>query len=154
MVVRAALPRCTQKPAGCNRGSGMQWGRALLITSTARGTWTPESEAAATHAHTCRREARACAGLRGPGFAAGAEIAVLMPVPAGAGLLAMVPAGVLCSAGESPWPGPQRLGAALKQVFILEFDRRNAPIIIKWMHTQVTKKHASECTCCVQLGVR
>ena len=95
MVVRAALPRCTQKPAGCNRGSGMQWGRALLITSTARGTWTPESEAAATHAHTCRREARACAGLRGPGFAAGAEIAVLMPVPAGAGLLAMVPAGVL-----------------------------------------------------------
>jgi hypothetical protein len=39
-------------------------------------------------------------------------------------------------------------------VFILEFDRRNAPIIIKWMHTQVTKKHASECTCCVQLGVR
>ena len=95
MVVRAALPRCTQKPAGCNRGSGMQWGRALLITSTARGTWTPESEAAATHAHTCRREARACAGLRGPGFAAGAEIAVLMPVPAGADLLAMVPAGVL-----------------------------------------------------------
>ena len=44
-----------------------------------------------------------------------------------------------------------RLGAALKQVFILEFDRRNAPIIIKRMHTQVTKKHASEC--CVQLGV-
>ena len=43
------------------------------------------------------------------------------------------------------------LGAALKQVFILEFDRRNAPIIIKRMHTQVNKKHASEC--CVQLGV-
>ena len=129
------------------------WGRrrALLITSTARGTWTPESEAAATHAYTCRRKARACAGPRGPGFAAGAEIAVLMPVPAGAGLLAMVPAGVLCSAGESPWPGPQRLGAALKQVFILEFDKRNAPIMIKLMHTQLTKKHASEC--CVQLGV-
>ena len=63
----------------------------------------------------------------------------------------MVPPGVLRSAGRSPWPGPQRLGAALKQVFILEFDRRNAPIIIKRMHTQVTKKHASEC--CVQLGV-
>ena len=66
---------------------------------------------------------------------------VLMPVPVGAGLL--VPAGVLRSAGGSPWPGPQRLGAALKQVFILEFDRRNAPIIIKRMHTQVTKEHAS-----------
>ena len=77
---------------------------------------------------------------------------VLMQVPAGAGLL--VPAVVLRTAGGSPWPGPQRLGAALKQVFILEFDRRNAPIIIKRMHTQVTKKHASECTCCVQLGVR
>ena len=54
-----------------------------------------------------------------------------------------------CSLGE--WPGPQRLGAALKQVFILEHDRRNAPIIIDRMHTQVTKKHASEC--CVQLSV-
>jgi hypothetical protein len=70
-----------------------------------------------------------------------------MPVPVGAGLglLAMVPAGVLRSAGGSPWPGPQRLGAASKQVVILEFDRRNAPIIIKLMHTQLTKKHASEC---------
>ena len=78
-----------------------------------------------------------------------------MPVPVGAGLLAMVPAGVLRSAGGSPWPGPQRLGAASEQVFILEFDRRNAPIIIKRMHTQVTKKHASECCVqpCVQLGV-
>ena len=76
---------------------------------------------------------------------------VPMPGPVSAGLL--VPVGVLRSAGRSrsPWPGPQRLGAALKQVFILEFDRRNAPIIIKRMHTQVTKKHASEC--CVQLGV-
>ena len=122
----------------------------------ARGTCIPEFEAAAAHAYTCRREARAFAGPRGPGFAAGAVImmstgAVLMPAPVGAGLLAMVPAGVLRSAGGSPWPGPQRLGAALKQVFILEFDRRNAPIIIKRMHTQVTKKHASEC--CVQLGV-
>ena len=44
-----------------------------------------------------------------------------------------------------------RLGTALKQVFILEFDKRNAPIMIKLMHTQLTKKHASEC--CVQLGV-
>ena len=100
----------------------------FLITSTARarGTCIPEFEAAAAHAYTCRREARAFAGPRGPGFAAGAVImmstgAVLMPAPVGAGLLAMVPAGVLCSAGESPWPGPQRLGAALKQVFILEF---------------------------------
>ena len=76
---------------------------------------------------------------------------VPMPGPVGAGLL--VPAGVLRSAGRSrsPWPGPQRLGAAVKQVFIIEVDRRNAPIIIKRMHTQVTKKHASEC--CVQLGV-
>ena len=72
-----------------------------------------------------------------------------MPVPVGAGL--MVPAGVLRSAGRSPWPGPQRLGAALKQVFILEYDRRNAPIIIERMHTQVTNKHPSGC--CVQLGV-
>ena len=74
-----------------------------------------------------------------------------MPVPVGAGL--MVPAGVLRSAGRSrsPWPGPQRLGAAVKQVFILGFDKRNAPIIIKRMHTQVTNKHPSGC--CVQLGV-
>ena len=120
----------------------------------ARGTCIPGFEAAAAHAYTCRREAWACAGPRGPGFAAGAVIsadAVLMPVPVGAGLLAMVPAGVLRSAGGSPWSGPQRLGAALKQVFILEFDTRNAPIVIKLMHTQLTKKHASEC--CVQLGV-
>ena len=108
-----------------------QWGRAFLITSTARarGTCIPGFEAAAAHAYACRRKARACAGPRGPGFAAGAVIsadAVLMPVPVGAGLLAMVPPGVLRSAGGSPWPGPQRLGAALKQLFILEFDRRNA----------------------------
>ena len=76
---------------------------------------------------------------------------MLVPVPVGTGLLAMVPAGVLRSAGGSLWPGPQRLGAALKQVFILEFDRRNAPIRIKLMHTQVTKKHASGCY--AQLGV-
>ena len=142
MVVRAL-------PAETGGVKLWKWGWAFLITSTAhaRGTCIPEFEPAAAHAYTCRREARACAGPRGPGFAAGAVIsadAVLMPVPVGAGLLAMVPAGVLRSAGGSPWPGPQRLGAASKQVFILEFDRRNALIIIKLMHTQVTKKRASE----------
>ena len=45
-----------------------------------------------------------------------------------------------------------RLGTALKQVFILEFD--TMPVCayqIMRMQTHVTKKHASEC--CVQLGV-
>jgi hypothetical protein len=45
-----------------------------------------------------------------------------------------------------------RLGTALKQVFILEFDTmRVCAYQIMRMQTHVTKKHASEC--CVQLGV-
>ena len=100
-----------------------QWGRALLITSTAR----------ARHVHTGIRGcsyARAYLQAQSPGFDRGkgpqvcgwrGNRVVPMQVPVGAGLL--VPAGVLRSAGRSrsPWPGPQRLGAALKQVFILEF---------------------------------
>ena len=97
-----------------------QWGRALLITSTAR----------ARHVHTGIRgcsHARVYLQARSPGFRRGkgprvcgwrGNRVVPMPVPVGAGLL--VPAGVLRSAGRSLWPGPQRLGAALKQVFIFE----------------------------------
>ena len=127
------------------------------------GPGAPDHQHRARHVHTGIRgcsHARVYLQARSPGFRRGkgpwvcgwrGNRVVPMSVPVGAGLL--VPAGVLRSAGRSrsPWPGPQRLGAALKQVFILEFDRRNAPIIIKRMHTQVTKKHASEC--CVQLGV-
>ena len=79
------------------------WGRAFLITSTAR----------AAHAHRNSKPQRRtrmpagarCPGLRwakGPRFAAGAVIsadAVLVLVPVGAGLLAMALAGVLPSAG-------------------------------------------------------
>ena len=39
-----------------------------------RGACMPEFEAAATYAYTRRREARSCAGSRGPGVAAGAAI--------------------------------------------------------------------------------
>ena len=129
-----------------------QWGRALLITSTARAARAYRNSRLQLRARILAGKSLGFRRDKGPRVCGWRGIHVVpMPGPVSAGLL--VPVGVLRSAGRSrsPWPGPQRLGAALKQVFILEFDRRNAPIIIKRMHTQVTKKHASEC--CVQLGV-
>ena len=142
-------------PARCGGVKWGQWGRAAGAPDhqhRARGaSWLmSEFGGVAANAYTCWREAWACQGalgLRLVRWSRGADAGACRCWPASAG-------GGVANRRRMPRIAVTglRLGTALKQVFILEFDTmRVCAYQIMRMQTHVTKKHASEC--CVQLGV-